>query len=32
METGLPNKEIFDIVVSYTKRFQDDITTLQGGK
>ena len=32
METGLPNKEIFDIVVSYTKRFQDDINYFAGWK
>lgn len=32
METGLPNKEIFDIVVSYTKRFQDDINYSAGWK
>ena len=26
METGLPNKEVFTIVVEYTERFRDSIT------
>ena len=32
MKTSLPNKEIFDIVVSYTKRFQDNINYFRGWK
>jgi len=32
METGLPNKEIFDTAVSYTRKFQDDINYFAGWK
>ena len=32
METGLPNKEIFDILVAYTGRFQSEINYFAGWK
>ena len=30
METGLPNKQIFSVVVSYVKRFLNDVSYFYG--
>ena len=32
METGLPTREVFDIVVNHALRFKDSITHFSGWK